>query len=365
MKFKYELYLLIILPIFLGCEVQSKTSEKPKSIILFIGDGMGVAQVTTAIMNNVGSNFMRFTNGGLILTASTNSWITDSAASATAISTGVNTYNKAIGVDADQNNLKLLVDYASEAGKSFGIIATSSITHATPAAFYSNNLWRNEEYDIALQLSESEVDVIIGGGFKYFLPENENGKRKDGRNLLNEMKDRKFSVVFDMEDLMSLDKGKTDKVVALLAYSAIDKENNPSHKLADMTRVAIQILKKNGNGFFLMVEGAQIDWKAHDNEYQKMLFQLEDFNEALGVALDYAETDNKLLILVTADHETGGLTLLQGRAKSREFKEQWSTNGHSGSMVPLLATGAGSELFGGIMETEEFGRRIISLIENK
>ena len=365
MKIKFKIYFLVILPIFLVGEVHSKTSGKPKSIILFIGDGMGVAQVTTAIMNNVGSNFMRFTNGGLILTASTNSWITDSAASATAISTGVNTYNKAIGVDADQNNLKLLVDYASEAGKSFGIITTSSITHATPAAFYSNNLWRNEEYDIALQLSESEVDVIIGGGFKYFLPENENGKRKDGRNLLNEMKDRKFSVVFDMEDLMSLDKGKTDKVVALLAYDAIDKEKNPSQKLADMTAAAIQILNKNENGFFLMVEGAQIDWKAHDNEYDKMLFQLEDFNEALGVALDYAETDNELLILVTADHETGGLTLLQGWAKSMEFKEQWSTNGHSGSMVPLLATGAGSERFGGIMKTEEFGRRIISLIKDK
>lgn len=365
MKFKFKLYFLVILPIFLVGEVFSKTSEKPKSIILFIGDGMGVAQVTTAIMNNVGSNFKRFTNGGLILTASTNSWITDSAASATAISTGVNTYNKAIGVDADQNKLKLLVDYASEAGKSFGIIATSSITHATPAAFYSNNLWRNEEFDIALQLSQSKVDVIIGAGYKFFLPEDADGKRKDGRNLLNEMKKNDFSVVYDMADLMSLDIEKTEKVIALLSYGAIDKENNPSHKLADMTRVAIQILKKNGNGFFLMVEGAQIDWKAHDNDYKKMLFQLEDFNEAIGVGLDHAEEDNEMLILVTADHETGGLTLLQGLAKPQEFKDQWSTNGHSGSMIPLLATGVGSELFGGIMEMDELGRRIISLIKHR
>ena len=117
MKFKFKLYLLVILPILLVGEVHSKTSEKPKSIILFIGDGMGVAHITSAIMHEVGSNFMRFTNGGLVLTSSSNSWITDSAASATAISTGVKTYNGAIGVDDDQNNLKLLVDYASERGK--------------------------------------------------------------------------------------------------------------------------------------------------------------------------------------------------------------------------------------------------------
>lgn len=320
MIFKFKLYFLIILPIFLGGEVYSKTSDKPKSIILFIGDGMGVAHVTSAIMNEVGSNFMRFTNGGLVLTSASNSWITDSAASSTAISTGVKTYNGAIGVDDDQNNLKLLVDYASEMGKSFGLIATSSITHATPAGFATHVDSRNKEYEIALQLSESEVDVIIGGGFKYFLPEDENGKRRDGRNLLNEMKSKQFTVVYDMEELMSLDKEKTDKVVALLSYEALEKEKNPSLKLADMTTAAIHILNKNENGFFLMVEGAQIDWEAHDNEYDKMLFQLEDFNEALGVALDYAETNNELLILVTADHETGGLTLLQGWAKSWEFR---------------------------------------------
>lgn len=365
MLMKLKLFILIILPIFFSCEVRSKTSEKPKSIILFIGDGMGVAHITSAIMHEVGSNFMRFTNGGLVLTSSSNSWITDSAASSTATSTGVKTYNGAIGVDDDRNDVKVLVEYASEQGLSTGLITTSSITHATPAAFATHVDSRSKEYEIALQLSESDVDVLIGGGFKYFLPESENGKRRDGRNLLNEMESRQFTVVYDMEDLMSLDKEKTDKVVALLSYEALDKEKNPSLKLADMTTAAIQILGENKKGFFLMVEGAQIDWKAHDNDYKKMLFQLEDFNEAVGVALDYAETNNELLILVTSDHETGGLTLLQARDKSREFKEQWSTGSHSGSMVPLLATGAGSELFGGIMEMDELGRRIISLIKDR
>ena len=135
MQFKFKLYIQIILTILVGIEVHAKSIEKPKSIILFIGDGMGVSQVTAAILNNVGSNFMRFTNGGLVLTSSSSSWITDSAASATAWSKGVKTYNKAIGVDDDKNDLKLLVDYASEKGMSTGLIATSSITHATPAAF--------------------------------------------------------------------------------------------------------------------------------------------------------------------------------------------------------------------------------------
>lgn len=365
MKIKFRRFTQIVLAILFVAVVHTNASEKPKSIILFIGDGMGVPQLTAAIMNKVGSNFMRFTNGGLVLTSASNSWITDSAASATAISTGVKTYNGAIGVDDDQNDLKVIVEYASEIGLSTGLIATSSITHATPASFAAHNASRHEEFQIASQLSESELDVIIGGGLKFFLPESEEGKRKDGRNLLNEMKNRNFAVVYNMEDLLSLDKEKTAKVIALLSYEAIEKKKNPSHKLADMTAVAIQILGKNEKGFFLMVEGSQIDWEAHDNEYEKMLFQLEDFDEAIGVGLDYAETRNEVLILVTADHETGGLTLLQGEHRSNEFEEKWSTHGHSGSSIPLLAAGAGSELFGGVMEIDELGRRIISLITNR
>lgn len=326
---------------------------------------MGVAQVTTAIMNNVGSNFLRFKSGGLVLSSATNTWITDSAASATAMSTGVKTYNGAIGVDEDRNELKLLVDYASEKGLSTGFITTSSITHATPAAFYSHNVSRNKEFDIARQLSESEVVVIIGGGYKFFLPENENGKRKDGRNLLKEMQNNNFSVFHNMDDLLSVDIEKTDKLIALLAYKEIQKEKNPAHKLADMTKVAIQILDKNKNGFFLMVEGAQIDWEAHDHEYEKMLFQLEDFNEAIGVGLDFAELEDDVLILVTADHETGGLTLLDGGHNSNKFREKWSTGDHTGSAIPLLSFGPGSELFGGMIENDELGRRLISLIMNR
>ena len=365
MQIKFRIFTQICLAILFVVEVHAETLKRPKSIILFIGDGMGVSHLTAAIKNKVGSNFMRFTNGGLVLTSASNSWITDSAASATAISTGVKTYNGAIGVDNDQNNLKVMVEYASENGLSTGLIATSSITHATPASFAAHNASRDEEFEIASQLSESQLDVIIGGGLKFFLPEDEEGKRKDGRNLLNEMKNRNFTVVSNMHNLLSLDKEKTDKVIALISFDAIDKEKNPSHKLADMTAVAIQILGKNEKGFFLMVEGSQIDWEAHDNEYEKMLFQLEDFDEAIGVGLDYAETRNDVLILVTADHETGGLTLLQGEHRSSEFEEKWSTHGHSGSSIPLLATGAGSELFGGVMEIDELGRRLISLITNR
>ena len=365
MKITLKFYLLILFPIFFGSEVYSKASEKPKSIILLIGDGMGVAQVTSAIKNGVGSNFMRFTNGGLVLTSSSNSWITDSAASATAISTGVKTYNGAIGMDDDRNELKLLVDYASEKGLSTGLIATSSITHATPAAFATHVDARSKEFEIALQLSESEVDVIIGGGKSFFLPESENGKRKDKRNLLDEMKSKNFTVVSDMEDLVSLDIERTDKVIALLSSEAMGSAKNLSHRLADMTTAAIQILKKNKKGFFLLVEGSQIDWDAHDNDPENMLFELEDFNGAIGVALDYAETSDGVLIIVTADHEPGGLSLLEGGHGSNGFKENWSTHCHSGSSTPLLATGAGSELFGGVMEIDELGRRIISLIKNR
>ncbi|MCH7619084.1 MAG: alkaline phosphatase [Candidatus Marinimicrobia bacterium] len=365
MKSKSLLFLILSLPLLSAANINSRSSVKPKSIILFIGDGMGVAQVTAAVMNGVGDNFLRFPRGGLVLTRSSDSWITDSASSATAMAAGKRTYNRAIGVDDNKTPLKSVFEYAEEKGMSTGLVATSSVTHATPASFATHVDSRYKELEIARQLSESQVDVIIGGGMKYFLPESEDGERKDNRNLLMEMKGRGFSVMTDMNDLVSLDIEKVDKLIALLMFEEIDKENHPEQNLADMTEAAIKLLKKNDNGFFLMVEGSQIDWEAHDNEYDKMLFQLSDFNDALGVALDYSSIIDDLLIVVTADHETGGLTLLEGKRRNSGFKPEWSTHGHTGNLVPILAVGPGSDRFGGILNVDEIGRIFISLIESR
>ena len=364
---KKSLYILLSVSMFLlvGVQANSETLSRPKSIILFIGDGMGVSQVTAAVMMGIGDNFLRFKNGGFSITRSSDSWITDSAASATSIASGKRTYNKAIGVNDDKVPLKNIVEYAQEMGMSTGLIATSSITHATPASFATHVEWRKNELEIAGQLSESNLNVLIGGGRKYFLPEKENGDRKDNRNLLKEMADKGFSVAYTMDDLFDLNFEKVENLVALLAHGAINKEKNPELNLSEMTNVAINILSKNENGFFLMVEGSQIDWESHDNEYEKMLFQMKDFNDALGVGLDYFDSNEDILVIMTADHETGGLALHQAADKTAEFEPNWTSRGHTGVFVPILSSGPGSENFGGILNIAEIGERLIDLITNR
>ncbi len=365
MKKLTNIIMCITMFLVISTQAKSQTLSRPKSIILFIGDGMGVSHVTAAVMMGVGNNFLRFENGGFSITRSSDSWITDSAASATALATGKRTYNRAIGVDDDRVPLKNIMEYAQEYGMSTGLIATSSITHATPASFAAHVEWRNAELEIARQLSESNVNVIIGGGRNYFLPESENGARKDNRNLLNEMASRGFSVAYDMDDLFKLNFEKVENLIALLDHGAIKKEENPEQNLSEMTIVAIKILSKNKNGFFLMVEGSQIDWESHDNEYEKMLFQMKDFNDALGIGLDYLESNNDILILVTADHETGGLTLHLGADNTSEFNPKWASRGHTGVFVPILSAGPGSELFGGILDIAEIGEILINLLAHR
>ena len=365
MKKIVTILMSMTLLLLMWTQIKPHTPTVPKSIILFIGDGMGISQVTAAVMMGVGNSFLRFENGGFSITRSSDSWITDSAASATAIAAGKRTYNKAIGVDDDRVPLKNIVEYAQESGMSTGLIATSSITHATPASFAAHVEWRNAELEIARQLSESNVNVIIGGGRKYFLPESEEGARKDNRNLLNEMASRGFSIAYDMDDLFNLNFEKVDNVIALLAHNAIKKEKNPEQNLSDMTYMAIKILSKNENGFFLMVEGSQIDWESHDNDYEKLLFQMKDFDEALGVALNFSESNNDILILLTADHGTGGLSLHQSSDRTSKFSAKWASHGHTGEFVPILSAGPGSDRFGGILDITEIGERLIGMIANR
>ena len=365
MKKIINIILSIITLLLISVPANSQIRSRPKSIILFIGDGMGISQVTAAVMMGAGDNFLRFESGGFSITRSSDSWITDSAASATSIASGKRTYNNAIGVDDNRVPLKNLVEYAQEHGMSTGLVATSSITHATPASFAAHVEWRREELEIAKQLSESNVDVLIGGGRKYFLPTSEDGKRIDERNLLNEMADKGFIVAYNMDDLYNLNFEKVDNLIALLSYDAINKEEYPEQNLSDMTNVAINILGKNEKGFFLMVEGSQIDWESHDNNYEKMLFQMKDFNDALGIALDYSDSNEDVLVVMTADHETGGLSLNQSSAKTSNYDPKWSSHGHTGVFVPILSSGPGSERFGGILDITEIGVRLIDLIANR
>ena len=323
----------------------STPTKKVKNIILLIGDGMGLSQVSASqFYNKKTSNFERFPVIGLTKTSSTSDLITDSAAAATAFASGIKTYNGALGVNTDTLAVKTIVEEISKIGISTGIISTSSIVHATPAAFYTHTKKRSMYEDIAAQLVSSDIDFFAGGGINYF------NDRKDKRNLILELEKKGFSI--NTESLPKNTKPVLNKKQGyLLAPNGMPKMlDGRGEFLTNATKLAIESLSSNEEGFFLMIEGAQIDWGGHDNDADYLISELIDFDNTIGVALDFAKLNGETLVIVTADHETGGFTLAQDNGNYNKIKPVFSTGGHSATMVPVFAKGPNSEDFGGIYE---------------
>ena len=330
-------------------------SKKPKNIILLIGDGMGLSQVSAAIYYKNGKpNFERFNTIGLSKTSSSNELITDSAAGATVFSTGVKTYNGAIGVDKDTIPVPTIVEHLVKRGYGTGLVATSSIQHATPASFYAHVKSRSMYEEITEYAPKSGVNFFAGGGLKFF------NKRKDGKDLLASMKDNGYEVITD-----KLPKSPSEKnELILLAENGMPKmSEGRGDFLPNATKLAMEKLSKNENGFFLMVEGSQIDWGGHNNEGDYLIEELLDFDKAIGVALDFAAKNGETLVIVTADHETGGFTLASKDGDYNKINPVFSTTGHSGTMVPVFAKGPGAELFNGIYENNEIYFKMMELLK--
>ncbi len=338
-----------------GNTVSNISSEvkKPKNIILLIGDGMGLSQVSTAIYYKNGKpNFERFNTIGLSKTSSASDLITDSAAGATVFSTGVKTYNGAIGVNKDTIPVPTIVEELSKRGLATGIVATSSIQHATPASFYAHVKSRRLYEDITSFAPNSGVNFFAGGGLKFFT------KRKDGKDLLAEMKTKGYEVITDQLPNTVSEKNE----LILLADDGMPKmSEGRGDFLPNATKLALEKLSKNEKGFFLMVEGSQIDWGGHSNDADYLIQELLDFDKTLGVALDFAKQNGETLVIVTADHETGGYTLASDGNDYNKIKPSFSTTGHSGTMVPVFAEGPGASNFNGIYESIEIYHKMMAL----
>lgn len=347
--------------LLLGC---ARNDDFPENIVLFIGDGMGVAHITAAKIARGNINLERFSVSGLITTYSASQLVTESAAAATSLATGYKTRNRAVAVSVDNSPLKTLFEYAKVQGKSVGVVVTSSVTNATPAAFMTHAEDRNRQADIAEQIANSDIDVLMGGGWAYFVPgANEGSKRGDHKNLLTALEARMPVILTD--DQLS---ARTDsrKLAALLAPEGLPKAADRDYSLARLTRIAIEILSKNRRGFVLMVEGSQIDRAAHDQDYEGIIAEMIDFDEAVGAALDFAQNDHGTLIAVTADHETGGLAVLDGSIKNRQVSSTaFATTGHTAAMVPIFADGPGSSRFSGIQDNARIGQTLIDLLLQK
>lgn len=343
-----------------------RTSTKtPKNVILLISDGTGLSQISSAFYFKESlPNYTRFQNIGLIKTSSAEEDVTDSAAGATAFACGVKTYNAAIGVDVEKKDIQNMVEIVSTKNIKTGVIATSAITHATPACFYAHVFDRGQEEDIALQLPKSEIDFFAGGGLNFFT------KRSDEQNLLEEFKHNQFTIYTDtLSDFSKI--ASSQKVGFLLAEGKMPKmEEGRGDFLSNATELGIEFLSKDNSGFFLMSEGSQIDWGGHSNDAPYLISELLDFDNVIGRVLDFAEKDGNTLVVVTSDHETGGFTLAAKKMKKedgseysdyREIGPTFSTGGHSATLIPVFAYGPGSEEFVGIYENNEIFEKIIKI----
>jgi alkaline phosphatase len=334
-------------------QVDSKKS--PKNIILMIGDGMGLAHIYAAMTANGGSLFLQnFINCGFSKTYSSSDYITDSAAGATALACGVKSYNGAIGVDPDKKPVVNICELAGKMGLKTGLVSTSAINHATPACFVAHQSSRSSYEDISADFLKANIDVFIGGGVKSF----EN--RKDGRNLSKELKDKGYQVLYKIEDIKKVQSGK-------LAGLTAEEHNLPMPERGEMlvpaTETAINLLSQSKKGFFLMVEGSEIDFLAHNNNTTGVVRETLDFDRAIGAALAFASKNKETLILVLADHETGGMTLNGGNNKSGDVIAKFSSTDHTGICVPVFAYGPGADQFGGFMENTEIGMKMQQLLK--
>ncbi len=356
MNFKLIKIISIILLVLViaSCNPQQKQEPKVKNIILMIGDGMGLAQVHAAYLAS--NNTLTMTglpHIGLQQTISADDFATCSAAASTAIASGIKTNDGYLGVDPNGNPVKTILDYAEENGLATGLVATSFITHATPAGFIANQISRNMYEEIALDFLTTDIDVFIGGGLNHFT------KRLDGRNLADELAQKGYQVAVSMEEVMKIKSGKLAGLVDSLHLPKYSEGRG--NMLSDATSAAISILQQNPRGFFLMVEGSQIDWGGHDMDADYIIKETIDFDRAVARALEFVKKDGNTLLIVTSDHETGGMALIDFDQATGERDFRFTYDNHTGLMVPSFSYGPGAEKFTGVYDNTDIFTKMMAL----
>lgn len=355
--------LITILPIFLFvlCTTKSAViqkqqdtttidSPKAKNVIFLIGDGMGLGQITAGMYANGNKTHLEeFPVVGLHKSYADDKLITDSAAGATAFACGKKTYNGAISVDRDTVPILTLLEEAESKGLSSGLVASSSIVHATPACFIAHNKYRKNYEEIALDFLTTEVDYFVGGGLRFF-----SNREMDDRNLVKELQKKGYKVEdYVNTDIHEISIDSTKNYV----YFTADKEPLPALQgrdyLVDASKNAFPFLDQHGdNGFFIMIEGSQIDWGGHANNTEYIISEFLEYDQVIGDALAFAKADGETLIVVTADHETGGFAI-QKESRMDSIAGAFTSDYHTGTMIPVFAYGPGSEAFSGIYENTE------------
>ena len=356
MKHK-NLTILLVMMLLFGCGNYSKgpaggaeilhLTARPKNIILLIGDGMGLTQISAGLYSNGNQlNLEAFPVIGLHKPYSSDNLITDSAAGATAFASGVKTYNGAIGVNKDTVPVSTILEQAEKKGLATGMVATSSITHATPASFIAHVPSRKMMEEIALDFLRTDIDYFVGGGERYFAQ-----REMDDRNLIRELEEEGYNVSsFHQREFTSLPIDFDKK----FAYFTASGEPSPASQGRDYflpaSRLApIFLSKRSDKGFFLMIESAQIDWGGHANDSEYVISEMIEFDQVIGEILEWALEDGETLVVVTADHETGGYAINPG-SEMNNIDGVFTSDYHTATLVPVFAYGPGATLFSGIYE---------------
>lgn len=342
-----------------ACQPQSidqTTPKAPKNIILLIGDGMGYAQLqATMLHSETPLHMLGMPVTGFQNTSALNDEITDSGAAGTALATGFKTNNGFIGMLPDGTPLVNMTERMAAAGKRTAIVVSCDITHATPAAFLAHNESRRNMEAIAGDIAlRAPVDIFMGGGLNNF------NKRKDGINHIQTLVDRGFAIdsVFDATAWDCHPK----HAVFLAAGHPSSVLEGRGNQLVYAVEHAINCLASFDEGFFLMVEGSQIDWAGHGNDSAYLISEMIDFDQAVGKALEFARANGETLVIATSDHETGGLTLVRPEVRDGKAYIHFSTDDHTAVMVPVFAFGPGAENFTGLYENTAIFKRIVAFL---
>ena len=362
-----------------------------KNVIYLIGDGMGFGAVTSLLLTeDEPTGFEQAPVIGLSETCSANNYVTDSAAGGTALATGTRTNNGYVGADPEGNQLTSVLRKAQTYGMKTGIVVNTTLTEATPGSFYAGVTSRKMVFDIAKQFTESQVDVAIGGGLDHFIA------RPDSLDLTATLIEKGYDVYLNRETVLNTE---TDKFVGILPLydlhrreenngtasaaegqevclaaqmAAINEDVNATHLseptvyLEKATVKALDVLSRNNkDGFFLMIESAIIDGYGHNNDGEGMVVEMQEFGRTLNAMIDYVNKHPETLLVVTADHETGGTGVYyNGHKPANEgpLRLNFSTSGHTGTVVPIFAYGAGAENFAGVMKNTDIPKKIDALI---
>ena len=326
-------------------------STTPESIILIIADGAGIGQYTLSYYANDKFAPTQFQHVGLVATHPNDGLkkVTDSASSGTAMATGEKTYNGAISVNHEGEPIETIIEIAHRMGMSTGVVATSTVTHATPASFVAHIDYRKKEAEIARQMAKADVDIIFGGGSEYW-----------SDDVLEILRDNNGQYITALDDFYDPSK----KVVGLFNSGALDLHSEGrTPTTTDMARRALEILDKNTGGFFLMVEESQVDWGGHSNDSEYIRGEMESLNDLVEMCLEYQLENQNVLVVLTSDHECGGVAVHDGDEGDLDI--QFTSDYHSANFVPIWASGPGSYFFDAMMDNTMIGKQLIKYVKQR